>query len=293
MVTHSIIIPTYNRPRLLRRAVASAMTAIGASGEVIVVDDGSDTPAEETISDFACPRLTILRNPFTLAGGGSPSRNRGASAAKGGTLFFLDDDDEILPDYCANILRSAIGEGASFGFSARLFVRGSPERETETVIEKRKLQNGIIPSTALFHERTFPFSAAFWMLKETFHAIGPMETELKTNSDTEYCCRLYSSRRKGWYCAAPSVRVYDQRDSLGGEIDSVTRRTNSKERATAFRFIAEKHEQFLSQNPSAAAFVFSRLMKHSFRAGDKRQTVSAALRCTRARIRLLISHSSS
>lgn len=287
MVTHSIIIPTFNRPRLLRRAVSSAIMAIGASGEVIVVDDGSDIPAEKSISDFACSRLRILRNPVPLAGGGSPSRNRGAKIANGDVLFFLDDDDELIPDYCANIIRNAIGEGATFGFSARLFVKGLHGDGVKTIAEKRALRNGLIPSTAQFKERTFPFSAAFWMLKGTFDAVGPMETGLKTNSDTEYCCRLYTSRRKGWYCETPGVRVYDQIDGLGGETDSVTRRTKSADRATAFHFIAEKHENFLSQDPSAAAFVFARLMKHSFRAGDKRKAAAAAFKYIRERIRLL------
>ena len=87
----SIIIPTYNRPKLLLRAVNSALAQTIEDFEVIVVDDCSSEPIDLPPN----PRLRIIRLPENK--GGSAARNIGTQAAKGHWINFLDDDDELLP----------------------------------------------------------------------------------------------------------------------------------------------------------------------------------------------------
>ncbi|WP_050761076.1 glycosyltransferase family 2 protein [Thalassobium sp. R2A62] len=94
--------------------------AADRNGEVIVVDDASDTPAELTLSDPEFYHVRHLRNPTALGGGGSPSRNRGGEAAQGEVLFFFDDDDEIIEGHCAKVLTQEVQAKADFGFSSRL-----------------------------------------------------------------------------------------------------------------------------------------------------------------------------
>ena len=92
----SIIIPTYNRASLLRRAVASALAACPDKAEVVVVDDQSDT-AEGALADVADdPRLTVVTNAGDK--GASGARNFGVQIARGAIVIFLDDDDEIIAD---------------------------------------------------------------------------------------------------------------------------------------------------------------------------------------------------
>ncbi len=87
----SIIIPTYNRPQLLLRAVKSALAQTIEDFEVIVVDDCSSEP----INLPEHPRLQIISLPENQ--GGSAARNIGLKAARGHWINFLDDDDELLP----------------------------------------------------------------------------------------------------------------------------------------------------------------------------------------------------
>ena len=87
----SIIIPTYNRPKLLLRAVNSALAQTIEDFEVIVVDDCSSEPID--LPEHSC--LRIIRLPENK--GGSAARNIGIQAAKGHWINFLDDDDELLP----------------------------------------------------------------------------------------------------------------------------------------------------------------------------------------------------
>ena len=84
-MTVSIIIPTYNRPALLQRAVASALAACPQDGEVIVVDDRSDT-AIKALRDVTDPRLRITTN--TGDKGAAGARNHGIAQAKGDIVMF-------------------------------------------------------------------------------------------------------------------------------------------------------------------------------------------------------------
>ncbi|MEO0825890.1 MAG: glycosyltransferase [Cyanobacteria bacterium J06639_16] len=88
----SIIIPTYNRPELLSRAVNSALSQTVTDIEVIVVDDNS-TPA---VTLPPQERLRVVR--ITPNQGGSAARNQGAKAAQSRWITYLDDDDELMPD---------------------------------------------------------------------------------------------------------------------------------------------------------------------------------------------------
>ncbi|MFP4123014.1 MAG: glycosyltransferase family 2 protein [Coleofasciculus sp.] len=87
----SIIIPTYNRPHLLPRAVKSALEQTIDDLEVIVVDDGSSEPV--VLPEY--PRLRIIRQSVNR--GTAAARNAGAKAARGSYITYLDDDDQLLP----------------------------------------------------------------------------------------------------------------------------------------------------------------------------------------------------
>lgn len=95
----SIIIPTYNRPDLLPRAVNSALAQTVTDVEVIVVDDGS-TPAV-TLPER--DNLRVLR--LEPNQGGAMARNQGALAAGCRWITYLDDDDVLRPDMAATALR--------------------------------------------------------------------------------------------------------------------------------------------------------------------------------------------
>jgi glycosyltransferase involved in cell wall biosynthesis len=95
----SIIIPSRNRPALVRAAVRSALDQTHSNVEVIVVDDGSNPPLRLDIEDS---RLRLVRNDKTL--GGAAARNVGFAVARGDFLCLLDDDDHYYPNKVASQL---------------------------------------------------------------------------------------------------------------------------------------------------------------------------------------------
>ncbi len=90
----TVIIPTYNRPELVRLAVASVLAQTYAPAEILVVDDGSAQEVAPALADFG-DRIRVLRQANT---GLSGARNTGIQAASTDWVAFLDDDDEYAPD---------------------------------------------------------------------------------------------------------------------------------------------------------------------------------------------------
>lgn len=96
----SVIIPTFNRAAVLRRALNSVAKQMYSNWELILVDDGSTDATSDIVKAWAQEnqleqKLQILSSEKNR--GVSYARNRGARAANGTWLAFLDSDDEWLP----------------------------------------------------------------------------------------------------------------------------------------------------------------------------------------------------
>jgi glycosyltransferase involved in cell wall biosynthesis len=93
----SVVIPTYNRCDLLRRALLSVFSQTLLPAEVIVIDDGSsDDTAKLIQTEFSEVRYYHQENC-----GVSSARNLGIQHATGDWIAFLDSDDEWLPEKLA------------------------------------------------------------------------------------------------------------------------------------------------------------------------------------------------
>ncbi len=92
----SIIIPHFNRCRLLVETLASVYKQTHSNWEVIVVDDGSREEELSAVERLVDERVRVL---IRKDGDKGPSRcrNLGAQAAKGTFLLFLDSDDLLAP----------------------------------------------------------------------------------------------------------------------------------------------------------------------------------------------------
>ena len=105
----SIVIPTKDRPRDVRRSVTCALAQQGVEVEVVVVDDGSRTPVSEALADLVLGhpgRLRIVRNPQPT--GVANARNRGLAVVRAPWVGFCDDDDMWLPTKLRDQLDAAV-----------------------------------------------------------------------------------------------------------------------------------------------------------------------------------------
>lgn len=91
----SVVIPVFNRPAAVRRAIDSALAQTCQDFEIIVVDDGSTDATAAAVEALADRRITLIRHERNR--GGSAARNTGIRASSAAYIAFLDSDDEWLP----------------------------------------------------------------------------------------------------------------------------------------------------------------------------------------------------
>lgn len=95
----SIIIPTYNREKLVIEAVEACLTQTYQPIEIIIIDDGSKDNTEAVVqrrlrTDWSDANVRYFRQEN---GGSCSARNHGLSLATGKYLQFLDSDDFLFP----------------------------------------------------------------------------------------------------------------------------------------------------------------------------------------------------
>lgn len=93
----SIIICTYNRKKLVTRAIDSAFEQLGCLFEIIVVDDCSDDGSIEYLTNYYKQRINLLSTKQNS--GRAVASNLGFKSSKGEYIALLDDDDYWIDPY--------------------------------------------------------------------------------------------------------------------------------------------------------------------------------------------------
>lgn len=99
--TISVIMPLYNRAKLVENAIQSVITQSYTNWELIIVDDGSSDESYKVVTtllnDLNDARITLLKHEINR--GVSAARNTGTSASTGSIISYLDSDNIWDSDY--------------------------------------------------------------------------------------------------------------------------------------------------------------------------------------------------
>jgi len=95
MPQFSVIIPTYNRQKFLRKAVATVLSQTVEDWELIIVDDGSTDATAAMVSGYEDARIRFVVQENR---GPAAARNHGLRLATAPWVAFLDSDDWWLPE---------------------------------------------------------------------------------------------------------------------------------------------------------------------------------------------------
>ncbi|HUW18476.1 MAG TPA: glycosyltransferase family A protein [Sedimentisphaerales bacterium] len=194
----SVIIPTYNRSRLLRGALASVLNQSIADFEVLVVDDGSDDDTASVIQRISDKRVRYFRKDN---GGLSSARNFGLTNCTGEYVALLDDDDLFPPDYLKTMVEQ-LDQKPEYGMAYSLFRDTYPDGKQADGFLRDRYMSGwltkdffgrmptILPSATLY--RTAVLAGFFF------------DEFLKDTEDLDFLVRL--SARTPFLCV-PQVSV--------------------------------------------------------------------------------------
>lgn len=127
MTDATILIPTFRHPRLLPYALRSALAQEGVSLEVLVVGDGVEDDTREALAPFLEDERVRFFDYPKGERHGERHRHEALREASGRVVLYLSDDDLLLPDHAAEMIR--LLERADFAHSAPYLVR--PEGSLE------------------------------------------------------------------------------------------------------------------------------------------------------------------
>jgi len=106
----SLVVASYNRARIIAQTILSFQSMINI-GEIIIIDDGSSVPYEESILNIISNVPTILKRNETQKG--LPScRNIGVTISKFDYILFCDDDIILSENYGAACLKKLLSTDA-------------------------------------------------------------------------------------------------------------------------------------------------------------------------------------
>src|SRR6516165_3891996 len=207
------IIPVYNRPALLREAVASVLAQTYRPVEIIVVDDGStdDTGSEAEALAEAHPEVRAIHREN---GGPGAARETGRLAASGEFIQYLDSDDLLLPikfELQVAGLRQCGDCAVSYGKTRFYAYRDRPI----DVAWKRTGERISTMFPSFLQSRWWGTSTPLYRRIVTDLA-GPW-TELRNEEDWEYDCRIARNGGRLHYCDVfVSEERYGSGDHLSG-----------------------------------------------------------------------------
>ncbi len=107
-VLFSVIVPVYNKGRVLRETLNSIRNQSFKDFECIIIDDGSTDDSYDISMEYCKRGENFFISKYENAGVGT-ARNRGIEQAKGQYIVFVDADD-IIEDSLLSKLSSYISE---------------------------------------------------------------------------------------------------------------------------------------------------------------------------------------
>jgi glycosyltransferase involved in cell wall biosynthesis len=191
----SVVLPTFDRARLLPRAIESVLAQTFHDFELLVVDDGSTDDTPSVVESYAGDRLSYVRLERNT--GAAAARNVGIRRAAGDLVAFQDSDDEWLPEKLERQVR-AFDEGAEtpridvvYCDMLRVHADGTSSYHASPEIVPGRLVN---PDTRFYQVWMLGIQACV-IRRECFDVVGLFDESMPSFEDLELFIRLSRAAR--------------------------------------------------------------------------------------------------
>jgi glycosyltransferase involved in cell wall biosynthesis len=248
----SVVIPTFNRPGLLERAVRSVLAQTFTDFEIIVVDDRSTDSIDAALGTCRAANARVIR--LGRHRGAAAARNAGVRAARGRFVAFLDDDDRWLPTKLARQVarfeEAPAGTGLVYcGFRLVSDASGRIDRCYEP-------EEPAVTFSELLRSSHFGTSIPL-IARECLDRVGSFDEELPASQDRDMWLRL---ARLFEFAFVPEIlaECHVHGRQITTDLDA---KIEAKER------LLEKYGRDFERHPSACAAELVRLGMLHFAAG--------------------------
>lgn len=206
--TVSVVIPTFNRSRLLINAVESVLAQTYNDYEIIVIDDGSTDDTAQRLR----PYIDRLRYFYQENRGASGAQNRGIEVAKGQWISFLASDDVWLPTKLERQLHALTTLGNAFGACfTDCSYEGNPDMLLSAFREAGFNADSEFgpcddPITHILARHPTIYVQSLLVRRRLLEGLGGFDEALIVSEDTDLLFRL-AFKTRFCFVSAPLVRI--------------------------------------------------------------------------------------
>ncbi len=218
----SIIIPVFNTAAYLPACLESILSQSFTDFEVLLIDDGSSDG-----SGAICDRYAVADSRVSVFhkenGGVSSARNFGLAHSKGEWIYFVDSDDEVLPDGLKTLI-DGISDDVDIVLAGYVrydeagCVFYKEDKRVVTILDKKESLSTLYES----HGKYYDFLTYGWIriLRNSIIQSNHLrfDTQLKNKEDTlfltQYVCRSNGVTR---FTTTPVYRYNERMDSAMGK----------------------------------------------------------------------------
>jgi glycosyltransferase involved in cell wall biosynthesis len=215
---YSIVVPTFNRARSVRRSVESLFAQVGgAPREILVIDSGSTDDTEQHIHALARTAPTPLRYVRAGEQGASAARNAGLAASRGEIVAFIDDDEIADAGWLAALAETYRDHPDAWCVGGKI-VLALPEAVPSWFSRSSRYLTGCLGGLDLGDgtlRREYPddvWGGNFSVRREAFDRIGGFDTDLGPRGarhlsceETDLCWRIQAAGGAVYYCGRAVV----------------------------------------------------------------------------------------
>lgn len=254
MPLFTVVVPTYDRPAMLREALQSVRAQTCPDFECIVVEDA---PPASSIRMPADTRFRLIRHPRNR--GVAAARNTGIVHATGSFVTFLDDDDVYTADRL-EIVQTEL-DGDHVVVCRRGGINGGDAHDRQLHGDARDwILDGFTPhlgqatipraSCPLFDERYVACQDIEWWLRVSH------QLEFRSVEAVGYLMRTHDGLRHG---------------------------NDKSARAVCSQMLLDQYAEYFRSHPRAHAFRLERLARLQHQSGERAVARSTAFGALRAR----------
>ncbi|NMC75363.1 MAG: glycosyltransferase family 2 protein, partial [Geobacteraceae bacterium] len=231
----SIIIPVHNQLEYTQNCVHSILrNPPHIPFEILVVDDASTDATPEFLHLLSRDesRISSLHNETNL--GFARSNNRGAAAAKGRYLLFLNNDTEVLPGWFPP-LYEVLERNRDIGMVGPklCFPDGTIQHCGKVWMDPAQplsqphhvyyRAESDAPYVNKSREYSLLTGACLLVRRDEFLSVGPFDEGYENGwEDDDLCCAYRAAGKRIFYCAESSV-IHHQSQTLNGKIREAER----------------------------------------------------------------------
>lgn len=183
----SVIVPTYNRPKMLAEALRSILSQTYQEFEIVVVNDGG-LDVKSVLTPLSS-RNRIIYLTHSANKGLAAARNTGLKSARGKYIAYLDDDDIFLPDHLETLVSFLQASEYKAAYSDAYRAHQRKVNGIYRVVRRdvpfsydfdqdRIFIGNFVPILCLMHE------------KSCVDAIGLFDESLRAHEDWDFLIRL-------------------------------------------------------------------------------------------------------